>query len=217
MNLLNNAILRVPTPVNEPINSYAPGTPERDLLKAALADIAAKKVEIPLIIGGQEVRTGKTGKVVMPHDHQHVLGEYHIAGEQEINMAIDAAMAAKSDWAALRWEERAAIFLKAAELLAGKRTAEAGNDLLQVAGQAGFVEVLDRGIHGQSLPAGDRIPARRRVQVQLDHEAQPPFFLSLGNPLELISTSCARPAPRSDRTRRGRCPRGLSGARGAGR
>ena len=120
MNLLNNAILKVPTPVNEPINSYAPGTPERNLLKAALADIAAKKVEIPLIIGGQEVRTGKTGKVVMPHDHQHVLGEYHIAGEKEINMAIDAAMAAKSDWAALRWEERAAIFLKAAELLAGK-------------------------------------------------------------------------------------------------
>ncbi len=120
MNLLNNAILKVPTPVNEPVNSYAPGTPERNLLKAALADIATKTVEIPLIIDGQEVRTGKTGKVVMPHDHQHVLGEYHIAGEQEINMAIDAAMAAKSGWAALRWEERAAIFLKAAELLAGK-------------------------------------------------------------------------------------------------
>ena len=120
MNLLNNAILKVPTPANEPINSYAPGTPERDLLKAAIADIAAKKVEIPLIIGGKEVRTGKLGKVIMPHDHQHVLGEYHIAGEKEINMAIEAAMAAKGDWAALRWEERAAIFLKAAELLAGK-------------------------------------------------------------------------------------------------
>ena len=120
MNLLNNAILKVPTPANEPINSYAPGTPERDLLKAAIADIAAKKVEIPLIIGGKEVRTGKLGKVIMPHDHQHVLGEYHIAGEKEINMAIEAAMAAKADWAALRWEERAAIFLKAAELLAGK-------------------------------------------------------------------------------------------------
>ena len=120
MNLLNNAILKVPTPANEPINSYAPGTPERDLLKAAIADIAAKKVEIPLIIGGKEVRTGKMGKVIMPHDHQHVLGEYHIAGEKEINMAIEAAMVAKADWAGLRWEERAAIFLKAAELLAGK-------------------------------------------------------------------------------------------------
>ncbi len=120
MNLLNNAILKVPTPVNEPIYSYATGTPERALLKAALADIASKKVDIPLIIGGQEVRTGKLGKVVMPHDHQHVLGEYHIAGEKEINMAIDAAMAAKAGWATLRWEERAAIFLKAAELLSGK-------------------------------------------------------------------------------------------------
>jgi 1-pyrroline-5-carboxylate dehydrogenase len=120
MNLLNNAILKVPTPVNEPVYSYAPGTPERDLLKAAIDEITTKKVEIPLIIGGKEVRTGKLGKVVMPHDHQHVLGEYHQAGEKEINMAIDAAMAAKEGWASLRWEERAAIFLKAAELLSGK-------------------------------------------------------------------------------------------------
>src|SRR6056300_877474 len=120
MNLLNNAILKVPTPVNEPVYSYAPGTPERDLLKAAIEEITNKKVEIPLIIGGKEVRTGKMGKVVMPHDHQHVLGEYHLAGEKEIKMAIDAAMAAKEDWANLRWEERAAIFLKAAELLSGK-------------------------------------------------------------------------------------------------
>ena len=120
MNLLNNAILKVPMPVNEPIYSYAPGTSERDLLKAAIDEISSKKVEIPLIIGGKEVHTGNLGKVVMPHDHQHVLGEYHIAGEKEINMAIDAAMEAKEGWANLRWEERAAIFLKAAELLSGK-------------------------------------------------------------------------------------------------
>ena len=120
MNLLNNAILKVPTPVNEPIYSYAPGTQERHLLKATIDEIKSKQVEIPLIIGGKEVRTGKLGKIVMPHDHQHVLGEYHLAGEKEINMAIDAAMAAKVGWASLRWEERAAIFLKAAELLSGK-------------------------------------------------------------------------------------------------
>ncbi|MGK2944430.1 MAG: L-glutamate gamma-semialdehyde dehydrogenase [Desulfuromonadales bacterium] len=120
MNLLNNAILKVPTPVNEPVYSYAPGTPERTMLKAAIDEITSKQVEIPLIIGGKEVRTGKLGKIVMPHDHQHVLGEYHQAGEKEINMAIDAAMAAKAGWANLRWEERAAIFLKAAELLSGK-------------------------------------------------------------------------------------------------
>jgi len=120
MNLLNNAVINVPVPANEPVYSYAPGTPERAKLKAALAEIKAKKIDIPLIIGGQEVRTGKTAKVVMPHDHSHVLAEYHMAGEKEIEMAVQAAMNAKQEWEALRWEERASIFLKAAELLAGK-------------------------------------------------------------------------------------------------
>jgi len=120
MNLLNNAILRIPMPVNEPIYSYAPGTAERAALKAAIKEVAAKKVDIPMIIGGREIRTGKLGQIVMPHDHQHVLGTYHMGGEKEINLAIEAAMAAKPAWAALRWEERAAIFLKAAELLSGK-------------------------------------------------------------------------------------------------
>ncbi|MCK4621121.1 MAG: L-glutamate gamma-semialdehyde dehydrogenase [Desulfuromonadales bacterium] len=120
MNLLNNAVIKVPVPANEPVYSYAPGTPERAKLKAALTELAAKKIEIPLIIGGKEVRTGKIGQVVMPHNHQHVLAEYHMAGEAEIEMAVKAAMDAKEEWEALRWEERAAIFLKAAELLAGK-------------------------------------------------------------------------------------------------
>lgn len=120
MNLLNNAIVKLPVPSNEPVYSYAPGTPERAKLQAALAELAAKKIEIPLIIGGKEVRTGKTAQVVMPHNHQHVLAEVHLAGEAEIQQAIEAAMAAKPVWAALRWEERAAIFLKAAELLSGK-------------------------------------------------------------------------------------------------
>lgn len=120
MNLLNNAIFKIPTPVNEPVYDYAPGSAERTQLKAALDDIAGKKIEIPLIIGGKEIRTGKLGQVVMPHDHGHILADYHQAGEAEIELAIETAMAAKSDWAALRWEERAAIFLKAAELLSGK-------------------------------------------------------------------------------------------------
>ncbi len=120
MNLLNNAIIKVPVPSNEPVYSYAPGTPERAKLKAALVDLAAKKIDIPLIIGGKEVRTGKTAQVVMPHNHSQVLAEYHMAGEKEIELAVQAAMAAKAEWEALRWEERAAIFLKAAELLAGK-------------------------------------------------------------------------------------------------
>ena len=120
MNLLNNAIFKVPTPFNEPVYDYAPGSPERAKLQAALDEIAGKRIEIPLIIGGKEVHTGNLGQAVMPHDHQHVLADYHQAGEKEIEQAIEAAMAAKPKWAALRWEERAGIFLKAADLLAGK-------------------------------------------------------------------------------------------------
>ena len=120
MNLLNNAIIKVPVPTNEPVFSYAPGTPERAKLKAAIIEISKTKIDIPLIIGGKEIRTGKIGQVVMPHNHQHVLAEYHMAGEAEIKLAVKAAMAAKNEWEALRWEERAAIFLKAAELLSGK-------------------------------------------------------------------------------------------------
>ncbi|MGB5486073.1 MAG: hypothetical protein WBN06_01645, partial [Lysobacterales bacterium] len=77
MNLLNNAIFKVPTPFNEPVYDFAPGSPERAKLKAALGDIAGKKIEIPLIIAGKEVRTGNLGQAVMPHDHNHVLADYH--------------------------------------------------------------------------------------------------------------------------------------------
>jgi 1-pyrroline-5-carboxylate dehydrogenase len=143
MNLLNNAIVKIPTPVNEPIYSYAPGTPERAKLKAALAELSAKKIEIPLIIGGKEVRTGKLGKVVMPHDHQHVLAEYHMAGEAEIKLAIAAAMAAKQEWEALRWEERAAIFLKAAELLSGKYRYQMNAASMLSTGKTAFQAEID--------------------------------------------------------------------------
>ncbi|MFO7813954.1 MAG: L-glutamate gamma-semialdehyde dehydrogenase [Pelovirga sp.] len=119
MNLLNNAVLSVPYPQNEPVLSYAPGTPERSQIREALADLKSKEVEVPLIIGGKEVRTGDLAKIACPHDHSVTLGQYHKAGPKETQMAIDAAMAAKPAWEALRWEERAAIFLKAAELLAG--------------------------------------------------------------------------------------------------
>lgn len=120
MNLLNNAVFTVPVPTNEPNVSFAPGTVERTRLKEALAALAAQTIEIPLLIGGREIRTGKLGQVVMPHNHKHVLATYHMAGEAEIKLAIEAAMEAKAAWSGLRWEERAAIFLKAAELLSGK-------------------------------------------------------------------------------------------------
>ncbi len=112
-----NGHRRVPPPVNEPIRSYAPGSPERASLKARLELMAAEKADMPLVIGGQDIRTGNTGTSVMPHDHQHVLGEYHKAAEQHVLQAVDAARAAQKEWAGWSFDDRAAVILKAAELL----------------------------------------------------------------------------------------------------
>lgn len=120
MNLMNNAIIATPLPENEPIYNYEPGTIERARLKEAITLTENQVLDIPLIIGGQEIRTGKTAEVVMPHDHKHVLANYHLATDGEIQRAIDTAVATQPLWQSLRWEERAAIFLKAAELLAKK-------------------------------------------------------------------------------------------------
>ncbi|WP_243302942.1 L-glutamate gamma-semialdehyde dehydrogenase [Geothrix oryzisoli] len=117
---MSNAIFSLPESHNEPILPYAPGSKERALLKAELERQYALELDIPLIIGGKEVRTGKTQKAVCPHDHQHVLARYHEAGEAEVRLAIDAAMAAKKAWEATPWEDRAAIFHKVASLISGK-------------------------------------------------------------------------------------------------
>jgi len=114
-----NAFYTTPRPVNEPVLEYRPGSSERRQLKDRLAELAGEQIEIPLIIGGKEVRTGRLGKCVMPHDHAHVLATYHMAGSKEVQMGIDAAMEARKDWAAMDWQDRAAVFLKAADLLAG--------------------------------------------------------------------------------------------------
>jgi 1-pyrroline-5-carboxylate dehydrogenase len=111
-------VRRVPPPVNDPNRTYAPGSPERADLKARLKAMAGEKVEIPLIIGGREIRTGRTEKTVMPHDHQHVLAEYHIAGPEHVQQAIAAATEARREWASWPWEDRAAVMLRAAEMLA---------------------------------------------------------------------------------------------------
>ncbi|MCB0277256.1 MAG: L-glutamate gamma-semialdehyde dehydrogenase [Calditrichaeota bacterium] len=116
---MSNAYFKVPYPDNEPILSYGPGTPEKDILKATLEAMAAQEIEIPLIIGGKEVRTGNTADITAPHDHSLKLGTYHKAGEKEVQMAIKAAVEAQKEWAAMPWEHRVSIFLKAAELLAG--------------------------------------------------------------------------------------------------
>jgi 1-pyrroline-5-carboxylate dehydrogenase len=117
---MNNAIFKFPHPANEPIKSYAPGTPERAELHAKIDELKSNPIEIPLIIGGKEVKTGNTGNVVMPTDHGHVLATYHKAGPAEVQMAIDAAMEARKTWGDMPWVERASITLKAAELIATK-------------------------------------------------------------------------------------------------
>ncbi len=112
-----NGNVKVPEPRNEPVLSYAPGTPERAELKAKLEEMASEVIEIPLIIGGEEIRTGDTLDVVMPHDHGHVLAKAHKAGPAEVKKAIEASMEAHEEWSHTPWEDRAAIFLKAADLL----------------------------------------------------------------------------------------------------
>lgn len=114
---MNNALFRFRRPENEHSLSYAPGCPERALLREAIKQIESETAEIPLVIGGEEVYTGDTGRVVMPHDHAHTLAVYHKAGAKEMERAIKAATAAHERWAATPWTERAAISLKIAELI----------------------------------------------------------------------------------------------------
>jgi len=116
---MSSAIFTVPQPVNETILSYAKGTSERAALEAELARQASQILDIPIIIGGKEIRTNKRAKCCMPHDHGHILAEYSMAGPEELKAAANAAMKAKTAWYALPWEHRASIFLKAADLLAG--------------------------------------------------------------------------------------------------
>ncbi len=116
---MSKGFFNVPTPVNEPIYDYSAGSKERQLLQQALQSARASQVDIPMYIGGEEVRTNKTVELHPPHDHKHVLGQYHQGTKQHVKDAIDAALAAKADWEALSWEHRAAIFLKAADLIAG--------------------------------------------------------------------------------------------------
>ena len=112
-----NAIFNLVLPDNEEVKSYAPGSPERELLKAKLAEMENQQVDIPLIIGGKEIRTGNIGNIVLPHNHKKVLGKYHKAGEKEVQMAIDAAMEAYKIWSVMEWQDRAAIFSRAADMI----------------------------------------------------------------------------------------------------
>jgi len=110
---------RIPQPVNEPVCGYVPGSPEREKLKAALNELKSKQIEIPLVIDGKEVRTDKKVKITAPHDHSLVLGYAYHGSKKEFQMAIDAALKAQKTWAALPAQQRVAVFLRAADLLAG--------------------------------------------------------------------------------------------------
>jgi 1-pyrroline-5-carboxylate dehydrogenase len=115
-----NAIIKVPTPFNEPVYSYAPGSREKKDLKAHLAKMLNEKIEIPLIIGSKEILSGNMADCRCPHDHNHLLAQYHKAGPPELDKAVKEAQRAWKDWSAMSWESRASIFLRAAELLATK-------------------------------------------------------------------------------------------------
>ena len=110
---------KLPAIENEPVKSYAPGSPERAALKAELNRLNSMDADIPMIINGQEVRTGNMKAICPPHNHKHAIGHYHQGDASHVNMAIQAAMAAKPAWEKMSPESRAAIFLKAAELIAG--------------------------------------------------------------------------------------------------
>jgi len=116
---MSNAYFRVPQPINEPIKLYRPGSPEKEELKKKLVELKSRQIEVPLIIGGEEIKTGNTEEMKIPHNHGHVLGVYHKAGKKEVEMAIEAALEARKEWADMPWEHRVAVFLKTADLLAG--------------------------------------------------------------------------------------------------
>lgn len=117
---MNNSVYLFEKPHNEPVYSYAPGTPERKKLQEALAELASQKQEIMPIIGGKEISTGNMGTVVMPHDHHHVLANYHKVGEKEVTLALEAARKAHNDWSNLPWTERASVMMRIARLIATK-------------------------------------------------------------------------------------------------
>ncbi len=127
-----DAVASLPPVQNEPVRSYAPGSPERASIKARLEEMARERIELPLVIAGREVRTGTLQPSVMPHRHHHVLADAHLAGRSEIDAAVASALDARAGWSATPWQERAAVFLRAADLLSGP-----GRDTLNAATMLG--------------------------------------------------------------------------------
>src|SRR5688572_2913633 len=107
-----NGRRRVPIPVNDPVRPYTPGSAERASIKARLTEMAGETIDIPIVIGGRDIQTGRTADVVMPHDHHHVLGRCHQATPELVTQAVDAALAAHREWSGWSFDDRAAVLLK---------------------------------------------------------------------------------------------------------
>ncbi|MGI9551296.1 MAG: aldehyde dehydrogenase family protein, partial [Aurantibacter sp.] len=116
---MGKGFFQVPTPINEPVKSYAPGSPEREEVLKQYKTYYKGKVEVPLYIGAEEIKTGDTKPMSPPHDHKHLVGKYHLAEKKHVTQTIKNCLKSRSAWANLPWEQRAAIFLKAADLIAG--------------------------------------------------------------------------------------------------
>ncbi|MEL6538202.1 MAG: L-glutamate gamma-semialdehyde dehydrogenase [Bacteroidota bacterium] len=134
---------KVDLPANEPVKSYAPGSPERVELQAALAEMRSQEKDIPMYIGGEEVRTDKKIRMAPPHDHQHTLGYFHEGDASHVEQAINAALGAKADWEALSWEHRVSIFLKAADLLEGPYRAKINASTMLAQSKNAFQAEID--------------------------------------------------------------------------
>ena len=116
---MGKGFFEVPLAINEPIKSYAPGTPERDEVLKQYKEYLDGSLEVPLYIGSDEITTSNTRTMSPPHDHKHILGKYHLAEKSHVSLAIENVLKSRAAWASLSWEQRAAIFLKAADLIAG--------------------------------------------------------------------------------------------------
>jgi 1-pyrroline-5-carboxylate dehydrogenase len=174
-----NAIARVPPPQNEPILPFLPGSAERSTLQAALQRMASERLEIPVVIGGKQLRTGKTDEVRMPHKHSHVLATLHEADASHVEQAIQNALSVKEEWSRMPFTERAAIFLRAAELLATRY-----RPLINAATMLGQSKTVHQAeidaaaelaadVEHDGLPAAGRLRVRGgAVQLHV-HHAQP--------------------------------------------
>ncbi len=140
---MSNGIYQVPAAINEPVLNYAPGSAERKNLKAALTEMRSKVIDVPMYIDGKAVHTDKKGDLRPPHDHQHLLGKYSIGDASHVTMAINAALKAKEQWANMEWEQRASIFLKAADLLAGPYRAEINAATMLAQSKSAFQAEID--------------------------------------------------------------------------